>query len=69
MVIIICFLSVPNPASFLFIFVIFKHNITDKTVGFSGIQTRIIRVEGEHADHLTTTTAQVILKAWRCNLT
>ena len=26
------------------------------TVGFSGIRTRIVGVEGEHADHLTTTT-------------
>ena len=26
-----------------------------KTVGFSGIQTRIIGIEGKHADHLTTT--------------
>ena len=26
----------------------------------SGIQTRITGVEGEHADHLTTTTAQVL---------
>ena len=26
-----------------------------KTVGFSGIQTRIVGAEGEHADHLTTT--------------
>ena len=25
----------------------------------SGIQTRIVGVEGEHADHLTTTTAHV----------
>ena len=30
------------------------------TVGFSGIRTWIIGIEGEHADHLTTTTtAQV----------
>ena len=28
-----------------------------KTVGFSGIRTRIDKVEGKHADHLTTTTA------------
>ena len=26
-----------------------------KTVDFRGIQTRIDRVQGEHADHLTTT--------------
>ena len=28
------------------------------TVGFSGIRTRIVRVEGEHADHITITAAQ-----------
>ena len=47
----------PTPASFLFIFVLFKHNLYRKTVGVSGIRTRIVGVEGEHADHLTTTTA------------
>ena len=31
-----------------------------KTVGFSGIQTRIVGVEGEHADHLTNTTAHLL---------
>ena len=44
----------PIPAS-LFIFVLFKHNITEKTEGYSGIQTRIDGVEGEHADHLFQT--------------
>ena len=29
-----------------------------KIVNFSGIRTLIVRVEGKHADHLTTTTAQ-----------
>ena len=46
----------------MFIFVLFKHNLYRKTVGISGIRTRIVGVEGEHADHLTTTTAQVRLK-------
>ena len=32
-----------------------------KLVGFSEIRTRIVGVEGKHADHLTTTTAQLIL--------
>ena len=32
--------------------------LTDKTVGFSGIQTRIIRIWGKNADNLTNTTAQ-----------
>ena len=48
----------PTPASFLLIFVLFKHKFYRKTVDVSGIQIRNIRVEGEHADHLTTTTAQ-----------
>ena len=30
-----------------------------KIVDFSRTRTRIVRVEGEHADHLTTTTARV----------
>ena len=45
-----------TPASFLF-FIIFKHEIYRKTVGVSGTQTRIVGVEGEHTDHLTTITA------------
>ena len=42
-----------NPSLLLFIFVLFK-----QTVVFSGIQTEIIGIQGVHADHLTTTTAQ-----------
>ena len=45
-----------NPGSFLFIFIIFKYAFSRKYVDFSWIWTRIIRVEGKHADHLTTTT-------------
>ena len=41
----------------LFFFSWFSHtNFTEKTVGVSGIRTRIVGVESEHADHLTTTT-------------
>ena len=29
----------------------------EKTVGVSGIRTRIVGVQGKHTDHLTTTTA------------
>ena len=36
---------------FLVSFVIFTYYW--KTVGFGGIRTRIVRVEGQHADHLT----------------
>ena len=34
------------------------HFFTEKTADISGIGTRIVRVEGEHADHLTTTMAR-----------
>ena len=49
-----------NPGIFLFIFVLFKHKFYKKTVGYSGIQTWIVAVEGKHADHSTTTTAPLI---------
>ena len=41
----------------LFTLVHFKHKIFRKTVGVSGNRTRIVRVEGEHADHLTNTSS------------
>ena len=47
-----------QPRLFLFIFVRFNHKLYRKTVGISGIGTRIVGVEGEHADHLTITTAK-----------
>ena len=44
-----------------FVFSFFSNtNFTEKIVGFSGFRTRIVGVEGEHADHLTTTTAHQI---------
>ena len=52
--------SFAYPGLFLFIFVLFKHNITEKTVYFSGIPPWIVRLEDEHADHLTTTTARMV---------
>ena len=39
---------------FLVVFVHFKQLYRIKTIEFSGIQTRIVVVEGKHADHLTT---------------
>ena len=36
----------------------FQTQYDRKTVGVSRIRTRNVGVEGEHADHLTTTTAQ-----------
>ena len=52
------FLKWAKPGLFFVYFVLFKHNITEKTVDFSGIRTRIVGVEGKNADHFTTTTAQ-----------
>ena len=42
-----------NPASFLFIFALFKHKFYRKSVGFSRIRTLIVGIEGKHADLLT----------------
>ena len=43
---------------YLFISVLFKHKLYSKNCRCQGIQTQIVGVEGEHADHLTTTMAQ-----------
>ena len=51
---------ITNPELFSFIFGLFKYKSWRKIVGISGIWTRIHGVEGEHADHLTTTTAQTL---------
>ena len=48
------------PASFYLFHSFQKHILHCKSVGFSGIRTRIVRIEGDHADHLTTTTAAPI---------
>ena len=42
------------PASFVYCYRSFQ---IQKNVHFSGIRTQMVGVEGEHADHLTTTTA------------
>ena len=47
-----------NPGLFVVYFRSFQTQYYRKTVGFSGIRTQIVGVEGEHTDHLTTTTAQ-----------
>ena len=53
--------SLKRSTVFLYIFSFFSNtNFTGKTVDVSRIQTRIVGIEGEHADHLTTTTAQKI---------
>ena len=55
------FLNVPTPASFC-LFSFFSSTIfTENTAGVSGIWTRIVGIEGEPADQLTTTTAIVTL--------
>ena len=48
---IILFFKWANNRLFSFIFVLFKYSFTEK-IDFSGTQTRIITVRGEHADHL-----------------
>ena len=47
----------PRPIFLYFLF-FSNTNSTEKTVGFSGIRTQFVRVEGKHADHLTITRAQ-----------
>ena len=49
--------SGPTPAPFC-LFSYISNTILQKNSRLSGIWTRIVGVEGEHADHLTTTTAQ-----------
>ena len=44
-----------NPASFG-VFSFFQTQILQKTVGFRGIRTHNVGIEGEHSGHLTTTT-------------
>ena len=44
----------PTPATFCLFSFFSNTNFTDKTVGFSGIWTQIVGVEGKHADRLTT---------------
>ena len=46
----------PRPLFCLFSYI--SNTILQKNSRLSGIRTRIVGVEGEHADHLTTTTAQ-----------
>ena len=47
------FKKLANPVLF-FISFFSNRNLQKKTLGFSVIQTRIVGVEGEHSDHLTT---------------
>ena len=47
----------PTPAPFCLFSFFSKTILTERTVRFIGIWSRIVGVEGEYADHLTTTTA------------
>ena len=51
------FTNGPTPASFCLFSFLSNTKFTEKTVGVSGIQSWIVGEEGEHADHLTTTSA------------
>ena len=46
-----------NPGLCLVYYISFEHKFYGKIVDFSGIRTRIVRVEGTHADHLTNVTS------------
>ena len=48
--------------------VLFNINFAEKNVYFSGNQTRIVWVLGEHADHLTTITAHISTKINSTNI-
>ena len=48
----------PTSASFFIYFRSFQTQILMKKLNTNGIRTRVVGMEGEHADHLITTTAQ-----------
>ena len=52
------FLKWGNPGLFWFIFVLFKHNFYRKNCKCHPDSNSDDDIEGEHSDHLTTTTAQ-----------
>ena len=52
----------------MFIFVLFKQQFNWKIVNFSRIRTRILGIEGEHADHLTIITTIIKMYAWSVSL-
>ena len=59
-----------QPRPLFVYFCSFQTHIYRKTVDVSKIRSQIVVVEGEHADHLTTTTALYfvhfrIVKLWR----
>ena len=64
----LAFLNCTNPGLYLFIFILFKCKFYRKTVGFSGVRSRIVGIEGKHADHLTTITSHYKLLSLCCLL-
>ena len=46
----------PTPTSFCLFSFLFRQQFYRKILDFSGIWTWIVGVEGEHANHFTTTT-------------
>ena len=59
-----CFFKMGHPRPLFVYFRSFQTIYRIKTVDFSGIRTRIIGIEGEHADHLTSTIA-LISAVWK----
>ena len=60
--IVVVFSNGPIPASFCLFSFFSNTNCTEKAVGFSRIRTRIVRVDGEQVDHLTTAPAPTSVK-------
>ena len=50
-----------NPVTFCLVLFFASTNLTEKLVGFSWIKTWNVGVKGTRAEHLTTTTAQMVL--------
>ena len=58
------FIKMGHPRPLFVYFRSFQTIYRIKTVDFSGIRTRIVRVEGENADHSTTTTAHGLQESY-----
>ena len=58
-----------GPTLVLFVTLVrFKKHFVEKTVRLNRIRTQIVRVKGEYADHLITTTAQACFHSSKCLL-
>ena len=58
----IIFFQMGHPRTLFVYFGSFQANFREKYVGFSRIWTWTVEVEGEHTNHLTSTTASEYLK-------